>query len=321
MTDPVRVLLTGATGFVGAHVHPALEAAGYEVLCATRHPDDARRKDPSRRYCYFDLQDPASIKCALGKVDRALYLAHSMGESGEYAEVEEAGAVSFRDLAAARGLDRIVYLGGMRPSGRASKHLRSRLRTGEILREGSVPTVELQATMILGGGSESFRIVRDIAARLPWMLLPTWLHSLTEPVAIADVVSALVCALDMPMGGSSQVFAAPGPERLTGRQIIVRTAHLLGHEPRVIDVPVVTPRLSSYWIRLVTRANPQVATELIEGLRSDILASGPQIWSKMPDFQRTPFDEAVRLALREEETSLPASTRLVERALHNLARA
>ena len=321
MTEPVRVLLTGATGFVGAHAYSALVAAGYDVLCATRHPDEARRKDPARRYCYFDLSDPASIKCALGKVDRALYLAHSMGESDAYAEKEEAGATSFRDLAEERGLHRIVYLGGMPPSGRASKHLRSRLRTGEILRQGRVPTVELQATMVVGGGSESFRIVRDIAARLPWMLLPTWLHSLTEPVAIADVVAALVHALDMPMTGPSQVYAAPGPERLTGRQIIVRTAHLLGHEPRVIDLPVVTPRLSSYWIRLVTRANPQVATELIEGLRSDILASGPQIWSTMPGFKRTPFDEAVRVALREEETSLPTSTKLVERALHNLARA
>jgi hypothetical protein len=117
------------------------------------------------------------------------------------------------------------------------------------------------------------------------------------------------------------VLAAPGPERLTGREIILRTARLMGHNPRVINVPVVTPRLSSYWIRLVTRANPQLAAELIEGLRSDILATGPTIWAQMPGFVRTPFDEAVRLALSVEETSLPMTARLVERALHGLARA
>ncbi len=323
MTDPIRVLLTGATGFVGAHLYPALVAAGHEVVCATRHPDEARRKDPSRRYCYFDLADAASVKCALAKVDRAVYLAHSMGDGAgdDYAEVEEASATRFRDLAEVRELERIVYLGGMRPSGRVSRHLASRLRTGEILREGHVPVVELQATMVIGGGSESFRIVRDIAARLPWMLLPSWLHSLTEPVAIADVVAALTFALTMPMSAPSLVLAAPGPERLSGKDIIVRTAHLLGHQPRLINVPLVTPRLSSYWIRLVTRANPQLATELVEGLRSDILAVGPQIWSQMTGFVRTPFDEAVRQALRDEQSSLPMSTRLVERALHNLARA
>jgi uncharacterized protein YbjT (DUF2867 family) len=175
--------------------------------------------------------------------------------------------------------------------------------------------------MVIGGGSESFRIVRDIAARLPWMLLPTWLHSLTEPVAIADVVAALTFALTMPMSAPSQVYTAPGPERLSGKDIIVRTAHLLGHQPRIINVPVVTPRLSSYWIRLVTRANPQLATELVEGLRSDILAVGPQIWPEMPGFVRTSFDEAVRHALHDEQSSLPMGARLVERALHNLARA
>ncbi|CAN5276447.1 N/A [soil metagenome] len=320
MTDRPRVLLTGATGFVGEHIHPALVAAGFDVLCGTRRSADAAKNDPSRRYCHFDLGDDASVKAALARVDRAVYLAHSMAESTDYDVVEQADAERFRDAAAACGIERIVYLGGMKPRGKPSRHLESRLRTGEILRSGTVPTIEIRATMILGGGSESFRIVRDLAARLPWMLLPRWLQRESEPVAVADIAAAIVHALEMPVETSS-VFDAPGPERISGKDILFRIASLLGQKPKVVDVPFVTPMLSSYWIRLVTRANPRVATELVEGLRSDIVSSGTTIWSTMPSYVRTPLDEALELALGEEKAGLSSGSRMMERFLHRLARA
>ncbi len=315
-----RVLLTGATGFVGSHIYPTLIARGFRVLCATRKPEEAAARDPKRDYVRFDLDDRSSVEQALAQVDSAVYLVHSMSEGHAYAKREHANAETFRRAAQSRGLERIVYLGGPRPRGRVSRHLESRLRTGETLREGSVPVVELQATMIIGGGSESFRIVRDLAARLPWMLLPKWLESKSEPVSIDDIGASIAHALSMPLSGSV-VLGAPGPEVLSGRDIIMRTARALGQEPRVITVPLVTPRLSSYWIRLVTRTNPHVATELVEGLRSDIVTHGPTIWSRMEDHERVSFDEAVKRALREEAADLPASTKLVEKALHRITHA
>jgi len=173
--------------------------------------------------------------------------------------------------------------------------------------------------MIIGGGSESFRIVRDLAARLPWMLLPKWLKSKTQPVAVADIGEAIAHAVQMPLRGS-EVFTVPGPESLSGEEILLRTAGLLGHQPKVYTVPLVTPRMSSYWIRLVTRANPHLARELVEGLRSDIVSEGNEIWKTMPTFTLTPFDEAVRAALREEEKSLRPAVRLIERAVNGLSR-
>ena len=314
-----RVLLSGATGFVGSHIYPVLVAAGHEVLCGTRDPVAAKRQDPRREYCVLELDDAASVARALARVYRAIYLVHSMTDHAAYGAAEAKDAAIFRTAAETRGLERIVYLGGMRPSGKVSKHLASRLHTGETLRGGSVPVVELQATMILGGGSESFRIVRDLATRLPWMLFPSWLASESEPVAIADIAAAVVHALSMPLP-ESRVLAVPGAERLSGRDIIMRTARLVGHDPRVANVPFVSPKLSSYWIRLVTRANPQIATELVEGMRSDIVAAGPQIWDDMPGHRRLPFDEAVRAALAEEAHSVRPAGRWFERLTHRLAR-
>ena len=174
----------------------------------------------------------------------------------------------------------------MRPRGKPSRHLASRLRTGEILRGGSVPVVELQATMVIGGGSESFRIVRDLAARLPWMVLPRWMASVSEPVAIRDVAEAIAYALEMPLDGS-KVFAVPGVEKLTGRELIMRTAQLMGHRPRTVSVPVVTPKLSSYWIRLVTRANlARDGARRRPALRHRGRRS--RDWGSMPWFRRSP---------------------------------
>ncbi len=314
-----RVLLTGATGFVGSHLFSVLEREGFAVVGATRDPERARTSAPGRTFRHVDLDDPKSVEAALSEVERAVYLVHSMGGGLRYAEVEKKNALAFRAAAERCGLERIVYLGGMRPNGATSRHLKSRLATGATLRSGSVPTVELQATMVVGGGSESFRIVRDLAARLPIMLLPRWLESRSQPVAIADVVAAITHALSMPLDGSA-VLAVPGPESLSGRDMILRTAKALGHNPKVFGLPLVTPRLSSYWIRWVTRANPQVATELVEGLRSSIIAKGPEIWDSMPDYVRTPFDEAVAIALREEARELPMRSRVLECILNVFSR-
>ena len=244
----------------------------------------------------------------------AYKLVHGMGNTDQpYEEAERAAAMTFRAAAAAADVRRIVYLGAMRPVGRPSRHLRSRLATGDCLRAGEVTTLELQATMVIGSGSESFRMVRDLAARLPVMLLPKWLNSRTQPIGIADVVYALVLALRMDVT-ESRAFALPGPEILSARAIIKRTASLLGRRPYTMQVPVVTPWLSAHWIRLITRSNAHVATELVEGLRTDILSPDDGFWQLAPEHRRQSFDDAVRVALAGEAAELSRVAVLLEEA-------
>jgi uncharacterized protein YbjT (DUF2867 family) len=309
-----RVLVTGATGFVGSHLMPLLARAGAQVIGGTRDVDRARRDHPTRDFVQFDLQRPETVSAALAGCTHAVYLVHGMGTVGQqYERTEREAALTFREAAAAAGLRRIVYLGGMRPAGTPSRHLRSRLATGECLREGSVSTIELQATMVIGSGSESFRMVRDLAARLPLMLLPRWLETRTQPIGIADVVYAIVRALRMD-GQESRAFSLPGPETLSARAIIERTAGLLGRRPYTIAVPIVTPWLSTHWIRLVTRTHPHVAAELVEGLRTDILSPDEGFWLAYPGHRRQSFDEAVRAALAGEAEELSRAAVLLEEA-------
>lgn len=314
----MKLLLTGATGFVGSFCHPLLLEAGYEVIGGARDPEDATRRFPDREFVHFDVADRSSVAQAVRGVGRALYLVHGMKDSADYGRAEVLAAKTFGEEADRAGLDRIVYLGGLRPFGTISRHLRSRLETGETLRAGRTPVAELQASMIVGGGSESFRMVRDLAARLPAMILPRWSSSRTQPIGIRDVGAAIRFALDMPLG-RSEVFAVPGPEILAAGEIIRRTAWLLGNDPLLIHVPFLSPRLSSYWIRFVTRTNGRLATELVEGLRSDVLSADAGLWRRMPGYQRQTFAEAAAIAVEEEAKEVGQAGRRWEKLVNRIA--
>ncbi len=315
-----RVLLTGATGFVGRYLHPALVRAGFDVVCASRRAAEMAVREPSRKWVRFDVESAETLAPALEGVDAVVYLIHSMGEAGDFEARERTSATSFLRAAERAGVGRIVYLGGVAPAGRPSRHLQSRLGTGELLRGGSVPTLELRAGMIIGAESESWRIVRDLAARLPFMVLPRWLQNRSQPVAIDDVVAAIVVALELEpeVGG---VFDLPGPESLTGEQLLMRVAHLMGVRPYTVRVPLLTPRLSSYWLKLVTSAEFGVARELVEGLTSDLVAKDEGFWRFMPGHELMSFDAAARKALDAETASLPIKTRAVEWMLQHMGRA
>ena len=174
--------------------------------------------------------------------------------------------------------------------------------------------------MIIGAGSDSWSIVRDLAARLPFMLLPRWLQNLSQPVAIDDVVAAVVRALELE-GDVQGVFDLPGPEALSGEEILRRVSRLLGVRPYAIRVPVLTPRLSSYWLKLVTSADFGIARELVEGLTSDLVARDEGFWRFMPDRKPMSFDVAAQLALDDEAAAMPAPTRAIEWVLRRVARA
>jgi uncharacterized protein YbjT (DUF2867 family) len=306
-----QVLLTGATGFIGRNLYPALRERGYRVICASRHPHEARERFPGREFRALDATDSASIEAALRGCQAALYLIHGMASGAGYETIEQRSAEAFRSAVERAGVSRVVYLGGIRPRGTPSHHLQSRAATGETLRAGTVTTIELRAAMVIGGGSEGWRIVRDLAARLPFMILPRWLDSESQPVAIADVTFALCEAIELPLAASA-AYSLPGPEVISAREILMRTARLLGSNPRAVRVPIVSPRLSSYWIRLVTRADRNIAEQLVEGLRSDLIAEDDGFWRLVPQHVRESFDQAAKSALIEEQRGLSARSRAVE---------
>lgn len=311
-----RLLLTGATGFAGRALHPALVAAGWRVRCLSRDVARARRRQPGLEWVEGDVANREAVAGALDGCDAAFYLVHSMREGGDYRRRERDAARAFAAAAAAAGVGRIVYLGGVAPAaGSASEHLRSRLEVGETLRAGAVPALELRASMIIGHGSLSWLTVRDLAARLPVMVLPRWLESRTQPVAIDDVVVALARALDLPLDGSA-AFDIPGPQTLSGRQILEETARQLGRPlPLMIEVPLLTPRLSALWVRLVTRADWQVAREIVVGLEHDLLARDDRYWTLVDHPRRLGFSEAARRALARERAPVGGPWGAVERAL------
>lgn len=296
MSKPKKVLLTGATGFIGAHLYPKLIDEGYEVVCATRRPDEASRTHPDQTWVEFDVERPGTMTPALAGCDYVFYLIHQMGGGEGYRERERDSSQLFLEAAETAGVERIVYLGGVEPEGEPSEHLASRLETGEILRSGTVTTIELRAAMIIGAESASWQIVRDLAARLPIMILPKWTQSRSEPIDITDVVEALSAAVSIEVDGS-QWFDIPGPTVMTCEEIISGTAELMGNNPKGYPIPLLSPKLSSYWLRFVTKADPHLAQELVQGLKNNLLANSHSYWHKIGHTELTPFKDAARRAI------------------------
>ena len=314
-----HILITGATGFVGKHLVAALQAAGQPLRCASRDPVAAARRRPDLDWVHLDIQDEASLRSAMAGARAAVYLVHLMADGAGYADRERAAALAFAQAAEQAGLERIVYLGGVAPQGKASPHLKSRLDTGALLRAGAVPTLELLAGMIIGEGSESWKICRDLAVRLPFMLLPHWLQSRSQPIGIHDMVVALQAALDLP-NPRSLVFDVPGPEELSAEDILLRAARLRGLAPTSLRIPLLSPTLSSLWLKLVSGADYAVAHELVQGLTHDLLPTQASIWTQLPEHRLQSFDAAVLQAMAEESAP-PLPIRLVEGLARRLSRA
>jgi uncharacterized protein YbjT (DUF2867 family)/membrane protease YdiL (CAAX protease family) len=317
------VLLTGATGFVGQYAYGPLVDVGWSVRCATRNVPAAQSRWPDRTWVRLDVSDEESVKEALEGCSAALYLIHGMASHAEdFRRTEIQQAETFAKTAAKAGVRRIVYLGGVAAPADASEHLRSREEVGEVLRAGDVPTIELRASMIVGDGSLSWLIVRDLTARLPVMVLPSWLRSRTEPVSIEDVTIALVRSLELDLPQSAW-FDVPGPEVLSGREILERTATALGvRKPLMIQVPFLSPKLSSHWVRFVTRAEWSVAREVVVGLKTDLIAHDDRFWSLIEHPKRKNFDSAARTAIQDERRAPPLQGfwGWIERALIQIAK-
>jgi uncharacterized protein YbjT (DUF2867 family) len=303
----VHVLVTGATGFVGSHLVPALVEGGHEVRALTRNPggyDAPAGVDAVRG----DLLDQDTLDGVFEGVEAAYYLVHSMGSGDDFEERDRRAASNFAAAASAAGVDRVVYLGGLGEEGDdLSPHLRSRREVENILGEGDYELTTLRAAVIVGAGSASFRMVRQLVTRLPVMVTPRWVSNECQPIAIADVVAYLVGVLDAPETADG-TYGIGGPDVLTYREMMVRTAGAMGRiRPLIVSVPVLTPNLSSYWVGLVTDVPAPVARPLILGLKNPVVVTDDSIRDHV-EVDLTPFDDAVRRALdRLDEGPGPGS--------------
>jgi uncharacterized protein YbjT (DUF2867 family) len=296
----MRVLVTGATGFVGGRLVPVLLGAGHEVRALVRDPSGYDEPEDVEVF-QGDLLDPGSFDDALEAVDAAYYLVHSMQAGEDFEERDRTAARNFADAASAAGVERVVYLGGLGEEGEElSAHLESRREVEALLGEGEYDLTTLRAAIVIGDGSASFAMVRQLSSRLPVMVTPQWVGNECQPVAIDDVLAYLVGVLDHPQT-AGKTYEIGGPDVLTYAEIMKRTAGLMRRwTPLVVPVPVLTPRLSSYWVGLVTDVDWRVARPLIDGLRNAVVVRDDSIREYL-DFERTPFDTAVERALAERD--------------------
>lgn len=294
------VLVTGATGYIGGRLVPLLEGLGVRLRCLARSPAAlASRVAPTTDVVAGDLLDPGSLEGALANVDVAYYLVHSMGAHGDYLEKDRAAARNFGDAARRAGVRRIVYLGGLATGQEAlSPHLRSRIETGEALRASGVPVVEFRASVVIGSGSLSFELIRALVERLPVMICPRWVSTLAQPIGVDDVLAYLAAARDLP-GGESRTFEIGGADQASYGDVMREYARQRGLRRVMISVPLLTPRLSSLWLGLVTPVYARVGRELIEGLRNRSVVTDPAALSAFP-IRPIGLREAIDRAIRYE---------------------
>jgi uncharacterized protein YbjT (DUF2867 family) len=298
----------GATGYVGSHLVPWLAARGLQVRAAARRADAlAARGWPGVECVAADALDTSSLDRALQGVETAYYLVHSMAAGPDFPRIDREAAANFRDAAARAGVQRIVYLGGLVPPGAASAHLASRGETGDILRQGPVPVTELRAGIIIGPGSAAFEVIRDLVFHLPAMVTPRWVDSRSQPLALEDVLEYLA-RLPEHAEAAGRIYDAGGPEVLTYRDLMRGFAALVGRRPLIVPVPVLTPKLSSYWLNLVTSVPTNVARALIEGLEHDVLADDAALRALIP-LQLKPYRDAALAALEAERAAASPSGR------------
>jgi uncharacterized protein YbjT (DUF2867 family) len=292
----VRVAVFGASGTIGEALIARL-AGDHEVTAVSRR---SRADAGAVRWAVADVANPTAVRSVLDGIEVVYYLVHSLG-TPDFAERDRRAATIMARAAESAGVRQIVYLGGLGGDGaELSEHLRSRRETEQALATGAVPVTAIGAAVVIGRGSAAFETIVALVDRLPAMVCPRWVSTPTQPIALADAVSylAAVCGMESAYRLSLQ---AGGPEVMTYRDMIEEVARIRGRKPRIVEVPILTPRLSSYWLELVTPVNAATARPLIDGLRTPTIVTDSRLRELVP-LELTPFREAARSALLGRET-------------------
>jgi len=309
---PLHVVF-GASGYIGSNLVPELLQSGRRVRATARNVEVLEGRGWSGvELARADALDPATLPAALAGADVAYYLVHSMAAGPNFADIDREAARNFAQAAAAAGVRRIVYLGGLIPPDPRSQHLRSRAETGEVLRQGPVPVTELRAGMIVGPGSAAYEVIRDLVNHLPVMVTPAWVRSRSTPIALPDLLAYLIAVAELPQA-AGRVLDAGGPDAVTYEEIMRCYGRLVGRRPRILPVPVLTPRLSSYWLRFVTSVPTSVARALVEGLEHDFVAHDAELRALVPR-RLMGLEDSIRAAI-EADRSHTATARWVEGAI------
>ena len=304
MSDSKRVLVTGATGYIGGRLLPLLTADGWRVRCLARQPENLLpRVPPGVEVERGDLLEAGSLSSALTGVEAAYYLVHSMGATGNFEEQDRQAARNFGAAARGAGIKRIIYLGGLAEEGQPlSAHLRSRHEVGKTLRESGVPVVEFRASIIIGSGSLSFEMIRALVERLPVMVTPRWVRVTAQPIAIGDVLAYLRAALAVETGNRSLTIEIGGPDRVSYGDLMREYARQRGLRRLMVPVPLLTPRLSSLWLGLVTPLYARVGRKLVDSLRHPTIVRDDSAQRLFP-IRPIGVCEAIAHALRNEDST------------------
>ncbi len=295
MARSERILVTGATGYIGGRLVPRLLQEGYRVrvLVRSRVRVLSRPWSAQVEIMTGDIFDPQTLAEVLAEVDSAYYLIHSMSQGANFHNLDLEAARAFGQAAQRAGVDRIIYLGGLGdPEGNLSQHLQSRQETGQALREGGVSVTEFRAAVIVGSGSISFEMIRYLVERLPVMICPRWIYSRIQPIAVQDVLEYLVGALDTP--ASRDLTIEIGGENVTTyKGLMLGYAEKRGLRRLLLPVPVLTPRLSSYWVHWLTPIPSDITVALVEGLRNDVIVTDDRARTLFPHIEPQDYASAI----------------------------
>ncbi|HEO99506.1 MAG TPA: SDR family oxidoreductase [Epsilonproteobacteria bacterium] len=299
----MKILLTGANGYIGRRLKQKLLDQDISLRLLVRNPKSLDEKAQQKAEVYQgDTFDSASLERALQGVDVAYYLIHSL-QAPNYRELDRQSAQNFLDAAVKCGVKRIIYLGGLGIKEQASEHLLSRIETGEILssRPESIQTIWIRAGVIIGSGSASFEIIRHLTEKLPVMVTPKWVNTLAQPIGVDDVISYLDSAKDL--GYDQNLMVDIGSEKMTYREMMLACAKALGLRRIILPLPILSIRLSSYWLNIFTPVPYNVAKSLIEGLSSEVVVQNDHAKTYFPHIRPASFQEAVRKAIAEMENN------------------
>lgn len=304
-TDKPKILITGATGYIGRRLtHRLLQDNRYDIRILVRNRRKVQLGVASKvEIVEGDIFDEDSISSALTGVDTAFYLVHSMGSDKDYSELDRKGAELFRETCIQQGVERVIYLGGLGVKESASKHLLSRIETGEVLsaKPDKLQTIWLRAGVIIGSGSAGFEIIRNLCQKLPVMITPRWVKTKTEAVGIEDVLSYLDQSITLETKESIIVDIGSGV--ISFQQMMKQAATAMGLKRLFLSVPILSPKLSSYWLILFTPIPYKLASSLVAGLKSETTIQNDNAKKYYPEIEPQPYSQTVAHAVKELENN------------------